>query len=59
MYFQQEPTCTICKKEIDKGEEAIVELPYPAKKGITEIQAYLQNEGKFYCASCAQKTRRQ
>lgn len=59
MYFREKPRCVLCKKEIDKGEAALVELRYPAKKGFTEIQAYLQNEGTFYCASCAQKTRRQ
>lgn len=49
------PTCTHCKKEIGKDEDALVVIPYPKKKGFTEIKAYLDMEGTFICADCRKK----
>lgn len=46
------PVCMYCKKEIEKDEEALVIVPYPKKKGFTEIKAYLEMEGKFICEAC-------
>lgn len=50
--FGETPKCTICDKEI-KGDDAVfVRMRYPKHKGMTEIKAYLQNEGKFTCEDC-------
>lgn len=49
------PVCMYCKKEIEKDEEALVIVPYPKKKGFTEIKVYLELEGKFICADCGER----
>ncbi|MFJ8071689.1 Fe3+ hydroxamate ABC transporter substrate-binding protein [Peribacillus sp. NPDC096447] len=42
-------------KEI-KGDEVVsVKIRYPKHKGMTEIKAYLKNEGSFICEACFQK----
>ncbi|MGG3889359.1 Fe3+ hydroxamate ABC transporter substrate-binding protein [Metabacillus fastidiosus] len=46
------PKCYKCGKEIEKNEEVYVKLRYPKWGGMTEIKAYLQNEGKFFCEKC-------
>ncbi|MTD31271.1 Fe3+ hydroxamate ABC transporter substrate-binding protein [Planomicrobium sp. YIM 101495] len=49
------PTCMYCRKEIGKDEEALVVVPYPKRKGFTEIKAYLDLEGKFICMDCTKR----
>ncbi|MGG0239266.1 Fe3+ hydroxamate ABC transporter substrate-binding protein [Bacillus rhizoplanae] len=49
------PKCIYCKEDIKKDEQALVIVPYPKKKGITEIKAYLNLEGKFICENCKDK----
>lgn len=58
MFLNEKPTCSICLKTIQDNETAIVEVRYPMKKGMTEIKAYLRNEGVFYCEICAKQTKR-
>jgi hypothetical protein len=44
----------VCQKEI-KGDDVIfVKMRYPKRKGLTEIKAYLRNEGTFICENCFQ-----
>lgn len=53
--FGEKPKCTICGKEI-KGEEVVyIKMRYPKRKGMTEIKAYLNNEGSFMCEDCFQQ----
>lgn len=54
MYVEQ-PTCAICEKEIKGDDVVFVKLRYPTSKGITEIKAYLNNEGVFICEDCYNK----
>lgn len=49
------PECIYCKREIEKDEQALVIVPYPKKKGFTEIKAFLNIEGKFICENCKEK----
>lgn len=49
------PECIYCKKDIEKDEQALVIVPYPKKKGFTEIKAFLNIEGKFVCENCKEK----
>lgn len=49
------PECIYCKKDIEKDEQALVIVPYPKKKGFTEIKAFLNIEGKFICENCKEK----
>lgn len=51
------PVCMYCKNEIQKTEDALVIVPYPKKKGFTEVQAFLKLEGKFVCTACQEKLR--
>ncbi|MCK7605327.1 Fe3+ hydroxamate ABC transporter substrate-binding protein [Geobacillus stearothermophilus] len=53
--FSKKPACSICGKEIKGGEAVFVKMRYPERKGFTEIQAYLRNEGKFICEDCFRK----
>jgi hypothetical protein len=50
--FGEEPKCTGCGKEIEGDESVFIQLRYPKRKGMTEIKAYLRNEGRFICESC-------
>lgn len=45
--FKAKPECTYFNKEIKGNEVVFVKMRYPEKKGMTEIKAYLQNEGKL------------
>lgn len=45
--FKTKPECTYFNKEIKGNEVVFVKMRYPEKKGMTEIKAYLQNEGKL------------
>lgn len=53
--FKMEPKCSKCGKGIKGNEEVYIRMKYPAKKGFTEIKAYLQNEGQFICEKCIEK----
>nr|WP_098441469.1 Fe3+ hydroxamate ABC transporter substrate-binding protein [Bacillus sp. es.034] len=36
-----------------RGNDVVyVKMRYPEKKGMTEIKAYLNNEGRFICEGC-------
>ena len=49
------PKCMYCNKEI-KGEDMVyIKMRYPKRKGMTEIKAYLKNEGRFICEACFDK----
>ena len=54
MFFEK-ATCSICKKEIEGDEVVYVKMRYPERKGMTEIKAYLRNEGIFTCEACNNK----
>ncbi len=53
--FKIEPKCSKCGKGIKGNEEVYIQMKYPARKGFTEIKAYLQNEGQFICEKCMEK----
>lgn len=53
--FKVKPECTYCDKEIKGNEVVFVKMRYPERKGMTEIKAYLQNEGKLICEECFNK----
>jgi hypothetical protein len=39
-----------------RGDEVVlVKMRYPKRKGMTEIKAYLKNEGSFICEACFDK----
>jgi hypothetical protein len=50
--FGVKPKCSNCEKEIKGNDLVYVKMRYPEKKGMTEIKAYLNNEGKFICEKC-------
>ena len=50
--FGEKPKCTICGKEIKGDEVVYIKIRYPKRKGMTEIKAYLNNEGSFICEDC-------
>jgi hypothetical protein len=50
--FGEEPKCTKCGKEIKGDEIVYIKMRYPKRKGMTEIKAYLKNEGSFICEDC-------
>ncbi|WP_391509629.1 Fe3+ hydroxamate ABC transporter substrate-binding protein [Bacillus pumilus] len=47
MFRFEEPTCASCQKKIEANEEVYVKLVYPKRKGMTEVKAWLRNEGVF------------
>ena len=51
MFFEK-AACSICKKEIEGDEVVYIKMCYPKRKGMTEIKAYLRNEGTFICEAC-------
>ncbi|WP_071458446.1 Fe3+ hydroxamate ABC transporter substrate-binding protein [Bacillus massilinigeriensis] len=53
--FKITPKCLKCEKEIQGNEVVYVKMRYPERKGMTEIKAYLQNEGKLICEDCFNK----
>lgn len=53
--FREEPKCTKCDKEIKGDEMVYIKMRYPKRKGMTEIKAYLKNEGSFICEDCYQQ----
>ncbi|KKK39164.1 Fe3+ hydroxamate ABC transporter substrate-binding protein [Mesobacillus campisalis] len=50
--FGEKPTCNVCRKEIKGNDVVYVKMRYPSYKGMTEITAYLKNEGSFLCEDC-------
>ncbi|USK87467.1 Fe3+ hydroxamate ABC transporter substrate-binding protein [Peribacillus asahii] len=53
--FGEKPKCSICRKEITGNDVVFVKMRYPNYKGMTEITAYLRNEGSFICEDCFNK----
>ncbi|USK62488.1 Fe3+ hydroxamate ABC transporter substrate-binding protein [Peribacillus asahii] len=53
--FGEKPKCSICRKEIKGNDVVFVKMRYPNYKGMTEITAYLRNEGSFICEDCFKK----
>lgn len=45
--FGKDPNCGKCGKEIKGDEVVLVKMRYPKRKGMTEIEAYLKNEGSL------------
>ena len=45
--FGKDPKCVKCGKEIKGDEVVLVKMRYPKRKGMTEIKAYLKNEGSL------------
>ncbi|WP_299092399.1 Fe3+ hydroxamate ABC transporter substrate-binding protein [uncultured Metabacillus sp.] len=52
--FREEPNCSTCGRAIKGDELVYVKLRYPKRRGMTEIKAYLKNEGRFICEECFQ-----
>ncbi|WP_017187292.1 hypothetical protein [Alkalibacillus haloalkaliphilus] len=50
--FRDQPKCTSCHKEIERNDIVYVKMRYPDRRGMTEIKAYLNNEGEFICEEC-------
>ncbi|HLR19029.1 MAG TPA: Fe3+ hydroxamate ABC transporter substrate-binding protein [Staphylococcus sp.] len=50
--FGEPPKCMNCKKEIKGDDVVFIKMRYPKRKGMTEIKAYLKNEGQFICDYC-------
>lgn len=50
--FGEKPKCSMCGKEISDDDTVFVKMRWPKRKGMTEIKAYLKNEGKFICEEC-------
>ncbi|WP_082252926.1 Fe3+ hydroxamate ABC transporter substrate-binding protein [Bacillus sp. FJAT-27251] len=53
--FGEKPKCHVCSKEIKGNDVVYVKMRYPSYKGMTEITAYLRNEGSFVCEDCFEK----
>jgi hypothetical protein len=53
--FKITPQCSVCKKEIQANEEIFVKMRYPKSKGMTEIKAFIQYQGKIICEECNKK----
>ena len=53
--FKIMPRCSECEKEIQPNEEIYVKMRYPERKGMTEIKAFIQYEGKIICKVCNHK----
>ena len=53
--FGEKPKCTKCGNEIKGDEVVFIKMRYPKRKGITELKAYLSNEGVFICEDCFQQ----
>ncbi|WP_079508662.1 Fe3+ hydroxamate ABC transporter substrate-binding protein [Mesobacillus jeotgali] len=53
--FKITPYCSVCKKEIQPNEEIFVKMRYPETKGMTEIKAFIQYQGKIICEKCNEK----
>ena len=50
--FKVKPQCSNCGKHIERNEVVFVKMRYPERKGMNEIKAFIQNEGKLICEAC-------
>lgn len=50
--FKVKPQCSNCGKLIEKNKVVFVKMRYPERKGMTEIKAFIQNEGIIICEDC-------
>ncbi|MBW3112314.1 Fe3+ hydroxamate ABC transporter substrate-binding protein [Bacillus sp. MCCB 382] len=50
--FGNKPKCATCEREIKGNDVVYIKMRYPERKGMTEIKAYLNNEGTFLCEEC-------
>ena len=50
--FGNTSRCSNCEKEIKGNDVVYIKMKYPQRKGMTEIKAYLTNEGNFICEKC-------
>ena len=50
--FKSKTECSVCRKEIKGNDVVYVKVRYPLHKGMTEITAYLKNEGTVICEDC-------
>lgn len=50
--FKINPHCSCCGKHIEGNEVIFVKMRYPERKGMTEIKAFIHNEGKLICEKC-------
>nr|WP_106779542.1 Fe3+ hydroxamate ABC transporter substrate-binding protein [Lysinibacillus timonensis] len=46
------PKCIMCDQLIKEDDLVYVKMRYPKRKGITEMKAFLNNEGRFICEDC-------
>ena len=53
--FNSKSECSVCRKEIRGNDVVYVKMRYPMRKGMTEIKAYLKNEGTLICENCNKK----
>lgn len=53
--FKQNAKCSVCEKEIQESEKIYVKMRSPESKGMVEVKAFLQNEGKIICERCIKK----
>ncbi|MBO1001615.1 Fe3+ hydroxamate ABC transporter substrate-binding protein [Pseudogracilibacillus auburnensis] len=53
--FTIKPACAKCAKEIKGNDLVFVRMKYPTTRGMTEIKAYLQNNGDIFCETCYEK----
>lgn len=43
------PQCSYCGKPIELNEVIFVTMRYPERRGMTEIKAFIHNEGELIC----------
>lgn len=53
--FGKDPQCMMCGKDIKGNDMVYIKMRYPERRGMTEIKAYLKNEGRFICEACFDK----
>lgn len=53
--FGEKTKCIMCNKEIKGNDVVYVKIRYPMYKGMTEITAFLKNEGTLICENCYHK----
>lgn len=53
--FKDIPKCKKCGKDIEGNEEVVVTMRYQDRRGMTEIRAFIQNEGQIICMKCYEK----
>lgn len=50
--LRSKPKCMKCATVIEEDDIVCVKMGYLKRKSLTEIKAYLHNEGKFICENC-------